>query len=145
MGTKRIRKWIHNMSKSKIYQIFSQIKQRCINPKNRMYKWYGIRWIRCEWKNFKDFYRDMWSTYKEWLSIDRINNNWNYCKENCRRATRKEQGNNKRGNRCFEYNWLNHNMLDWSKILWINYRTLIQRFYIYKRHINRVLSTSTIH
>lgn len=81
---------------TKIYSVFTSIRRRCNNKKAKSYQHYWWRGIRCLWNSFEDFYKDMWPTYKEWLSIDRINNDWNYCKENCRWATAKEQSNNQR-------------------------------------------------
>lgn len=117
----------HNMSKTTIYKIFIWIKNRCNNINNQAYKDYWWRWIRCERKSFEEFYSDLWCYYVKWLSIDRINVNWNYCKENCRWATQKEQMNNTRKSRIINYNWLSHTMKQWSEILWINYRTLSTR------------------
>jgi len=53
---------------------------------------------------FEEFRDDMYKSYLEHVekyweketSIDRIDNNWNYCKENCKRSTPKEQSNNRR-------------------------------------------------
>lgn len=115
--------------KNKLYNVFSWIKSRCNNPKNKSYKNYWWRWIKCEWKNFWDFLRDMWEMYKEWLQIDRIDVNWNYCKENCRWVTNKENCNNRRNS--IKYMWLSIEEL-W-KILWLGYSCLYSR---YKRHNN---------
>lgn len=85
----------HWMTWTKIYNVWKWILQRCWYKKHKNYNRYWWRWILCERKTFKDFFKDMGSWYIEWLTIDRINNNWNYCKQNCRRATMKEQANNK--------------------------------------------------
>lgn len=86
----------HWLSNNVIYKRYIWIKNRCNNLKSKDYKEYWWRWIKCEWQTFEEFYKDMWESYKEWLTIDRIDNSWNYCKENCRWTTMKEQIKNRR-------------------------------------------------
>lgn len=99
----------HGMSKSRLYRIWQHIKGRCLNPNNDSYINYGGRgiFICNEWKNsFEKFYEDMGESYNlavsihgEYnISINRINNDDGYYKENCEWATSKEQQNNQRGN-----------------------------------------------
>lgn len=80
----------------RIRNIFACMKQRCNNPKSKDYKYYGGRGIKCEWNNFDDFYKDMKKGYKENLTIDRIDVNKNYCKENCRWVVKNLQQQNRR-------------------------------------------------
>lgn len=93
----------HWFSKTKIYWIYMWILQRCNNQKAINYIFYWARWIKSEWKWFNDFYSEVWKYYKEGLTIDRIDNNWNYSKENCRWITLKENNRNKRNNRIYTY------------------------------------------
>ena len=86
----------HWLSETKIYRVYRGILTRCRDKNSLAYKNYWWRWIKCEWNSFEDFYKDVKDIYKEWLTIDRIDNDWNYCKDNCRWATRKEQQKNKR-------------------------------------------------
>ena len=95
------------------YRKYFSLKARCENINNDSYKSYWWRWIKCEWKTFEEFWIDMKDVYNEhlekyWIkntTIDRIDVNWNYCKENCRWATLEVQANNKRNNRYIEYKW----------------------------------------
>jgi len=85
---------------------FSEIENRCYNLKNISYKNYWWRGIKCEWETLDDFIRDMYPTYKEWLELDRMDNNWNYCKENCRWVTHAENCRNRRSNIVYEWKCL---------------------------------------
>jgi len=82
---------------SPTYATWFNMKTRCRNKNNDSYQSYGKRGIRVceEWANFSNFLRDMGEKPAE-KSLDRVNNNGNYCKENCRWATAKEQANNTR-------------------------------------------------
>lgn len=91
----------HGKTSHPLYNVFSLMKYRCNDKKSKNYKNYGGRGIKCEWGSFEDFYRDMNVGYKKNLQIDRIDNNGNYSKENCRWVTSKENNQNRRDNNVF--------------------------------------------
>lgn len=90
----------HGMHSHKAYRSWIELKARCYNEKKEGFKDYGGRGIKVcpSWHDFEGFWRDMGDTWQEGLSIDRIDTNGNYEKDNCKWSTPKEQGNNRRTN-----------------------------------------------
>ena len=86
------------MKHTKFYNVWENMKQRCLNPNHTRYSYYGGRGIKiCDnWLKFDNFMNDMITTHKNGLTLDRIDVNGNYCKENCRWITRFEQQRNTR-------------------------------------------------
>lgn len=89
----------------------------------------------------------MYESYKKHIneywekntSIDRIDNNWDYCKENCKWSTRKEQARNRTW-RCrkITYNWVTKTLSAWSEDLEIKSSTIRMRL-TYWRSIEKAL------
>ena len=88
----------HGQCNHRLYKIWNAMRQRCNNPHNDGYKDYGGRGILIcsEWDDFNIFLRDMESTWKEGLELDRLDNNGPYIKWNCAWKTSREQKQNTR-------------------------------------------------
>jgi hypothetical protein len=88
----------HGMSRTRFYKIWKGMRVRCYNKNAKEYRNYGGRGITIckEWNNFENFKRDMFVSYRYPLTIERIDNNGNYCKDNCKWITILEQSKNKR-------------------------------------------------
>lgn len=112
-----------------MYGSWYSMKQRCKNPKNRSYHNYGGRGITYpkKWESYAGFEEDMGNTYKKGLTIDRINNNESYSKENCRWLDRKSQCNNMRKNVLIEYNGITLTSTQWGEKLGLKEGTFKSR------------------
>lgn len=119
----------HNMAYSTIYQAWHGMLQRCLNPKTIGYKNYGGRGIKvCErWLKFENFYEDMGDRPFKRATIDRINNDGDYCKENCKWTSYKEQARNKRTNYLITYKGKTLPLATWAEELGIKPTTLDYR------------------
>lgn len=101
------------------YRSWASMKNRCLDPNSPSYRYYGGRGIKiCKsWNNFKNFLSDMGLRPNNNLSIERIDNNKGYRKDNCRWATSKDQSRNRRSNKWIEYNGETLILTDWAKRL----------------------------
>ena len=94
-------------NKHRLWPIFATMHSRCEKEYDAAYKYYGARGIRvCErWDRFPLFLEDMAEGFHPGLSIDRIDVNGNYEPKNCRWATAKEQGRNRRDSVFIDTPW----------------------------------------
>jgi len=118
-----------DMRDSAEYRSWAGMIQRCTNSNNPAYLNYGGRGITvCDkWLSFENFYRDMGDRPSEKHSLDRIDNNKGYCKENCRWATKKEQSNNRRNLVVLELAGDRHTITEWSVLLGLPWSTIKNR------------------
>lgn len=140
----------HGESRSRLYPVWSNMRSRCNNPKNREYHRYGGRGIEvCDkWLNdFQAFYDwAMMNGYDETAprghcTLDRINNDGNYCPENCRWTTARVQANNTRRTRFIELNGERHSVTEWARRLGVNQSTLNMRLNKYGWSAEKALKT----
>ena len=120
----------HGMYGSPVYKVWVNMKGRCLNPKNAKYHRYGGRGIKIcqEWiDSFDAFFRDMGEPPSPLHTIERKDNNGDYCPENCQWATKQEQANNVSRNRCLTYGGRTQTLAMWSRERGINPSTLQTR------------------
>lgn len=121
----------HGDSKEPLYHVWQSMRARCNNHKHRAYSNYGGRGISvcAEWN-------DSYLTFKEWAiksgytrgkQLDRIDNNWDYCPQNCRWVSAKENSNNKRTNRHIYFGGRTMTISEWATEKGLAYNTLYSR------------------
>lgn len=120
----------HGGTGTRLHQTWKSMKKRCYNPNNKGYRNYGGRGITVcdEWRNSFEAFRD-WALangYRDGLSIDRIDPNGNYCPENCRWATDRQQANNRRVTKHIVYGGRDYNGTDFAALLGVHQSTVIR-------------------
>ena len=117
-------------SATRVYGIWEHVIQRCENPNDTNYKNYGGRGISVckEWHKSKAFIEwAMANGYADNLSIDRIDNNGNYCPDNCRWASVYTQRNNTSRNHYIEIDGERLTLRQAADKYGVNYMTLKTR------------------
>lgn len=128
----------HGKSKCRLYKVWSSMKTRCYDQNLGCFKHYGGRGIKIcdEWLG-PDGFQHFWEwacangyddTAPQWqFTLDRTDNNGNYCPENCRWVTMVQQSNNKRTNHFLTINGETKTISEWSRISGIKKGTIRQR------------------
>lgn len=119
-------------NKTPEYSSWNAMKCRCNNSKHESYARYGGRGITYDptWNDFKIFFKDMGVKPDPKMELERINNNGNYCKENCCWATREEQSRNrggKRATRLYTFNGKTMCIADWAREVGISPQSMQKR------------------
>lgn len=110
------------------YHTWSSMWQRCTNPKRPAYKHYGGRGVKIDprWKSFEKFSQDM-GPRPAGTSLDRIDNDGMYCKQNCRWATRTQQARNSSQAVWVTLRGESRRLVEWCEVLKISINTVRAR------------------
>jgi len=120
------------MSNTRLYNVWKSMKSRCFNRNDARWERYGGRGITlCDnWsEDFQAFYN--WATthgYRDDLTIDRIDNDGNYCPENCRWANNKTQCRNRISNIDITIGNSTRTLTEWCEIFCVDYKTVYARY-----------------
>lgn len=138
------RKETHRESKTRLYSIYYNMRKRCENDNAVNYDNYGGRGITvCElWRSSYEAFSN-WAHengYTDELTLDRIDSNGNYCPENCRWVTYKEQGLNTRANNRITFNGETMTLTEWADKIGIKRSTLCTRLKTYGWPVERALT-----
>lgn len=121
----------HGDSHTRFHDLWRDMRGRCSIPTKTSYKNYGARGISVcnEWEVYEKFKSDMHKSYlkhvkmfgEKQTTLDRINVDGNYSKENCRWATYKKQMNNTRRNHKITIGKKTKTMQEWSELYKISH------------------------
>ena len=112
---------------SELFNVWQTMKGRCENPKRQNYKNYGGRGIKvcAEWQKAGNFV--LWALthgYTKGMQLDRIDNNGDYCPENCRFVTPKENSRNRRNTKRLTVSGETKTVVEWCEQLGLSQYTV---------------------
>jgi hypothetical protein len=119
-----------NQSRNRLYEIWVDMRRRCNSTTHNRAKNYSLKGIRVcdEWNDFLVF--QDWAIkngYNDSLSIERIDNDKNYCPENCKWISMKDQAKNRTTNHYLTLNGKTQTLTDWAIETGINRTTITGR------------------
>lgn len=131
----------HGMTKTPIYGLWHAMIQRCYDKNCDVYHRYGGRGINVcnKWQTFEGFYEDMGDKPKG-KSLERLNNDGDYCPENVVWADAKTQANNRRSNVVLEHDGKKQTMQQWCDELGLKIATVWARLNVYGYSIEKALT-----
>lgn len=135
----------HNLSRTPAYRAWAAMRHRCLNPASKQYGRYGGRGIKIDPSWVSDvarFVEDMGQPPGEGFSLDRIDNDSDYCKENCRWATVMEQNRNRSVCRHLTFNGISKTVQEWADEYGVKYTTLMRRVFEWGWSAEKALTTS---
>ncbi len=136
----------HGLTGTPEHAVWKTMRMRCNNPNNKSYPRYGGRGIKiCErWNDFENFLADMGERPRKGLQVERINNDGDYCPENCEWNTPKVQANNRSSNRSLTYDGRTQNISQWADELGFQPSTLLMRANL-GWDVHKILTTPVTH
>ncbi len=142
--TSKLRK-THGQTNTRLHSIWANMVQRCHNPRNTKYKYYGKQGIKVceEWKtSFESF--ALWASqngYNDNLTIDRVDYSGDYTPDNCRWADMKTQNNNKRNNHYLTFNGKTQTISMWAAETGLSFSLISGRINKLNWSVEKALTT----
>lgn len=121
----------HGMTGTRLLREWDAMKRRCYNKNYHRYADHGGRGITVcdEWKNDSEAFCK-WALengYQDGLELERVDNDGNYCPENCKWATKREQANNKRSSIRVTIGGREQTLKQWCDEMNVDYKMVWQR------------------
>ena len=118
----------HGDTHTRLYRIYRHIQERCYSPNCKEFKWYGARGIECEFESYEDFKEfALANGYSDELTVERIDVNGNYSRDNVTFIPLQLQARNTRKSIKITYKGLTLCAAEWAEILGINQNTITKR------------------
>lgn len=133
----------HGRTHTQEHNTWAGMRQRCYYKKNRQYHLYGAKGIKVDpaWRDsFEQFFADMGPKPDKHYSLERIDSNKDYTKDNCKWATPKEQANNTSRNRMLTYKGQTKSLTLLAEEYGIGRTTLCNRLFIQKLSLEEALT-----